>query len=334
MSDDASEPGDALDRLVRAIDEGRLPLDAEDLRAVSGSDAGLETVVRQRFDALDPSARFALLSQLIDAMNDHPGLEFTAALRAALRDDDAPVRAAAATALGSCETAAATAALLAVARSDEEEDSVRLEAVAALGEVALRHELGWADSEDAAEVIPALRRIAEDAREEAAVRAGAIAGAAVAAAGWTAPLLDDAYASSEPELRLGALRGMGRSADEAWIPVLEGALGSADEDEQIAAAAAAAEIGSEDAVPALAELLADPETGPELAAAVAAALGEIGGEEAIEQLASLQTHPEPQVRETVQDALDAAESLGGGFDFDDLGADPFGSARAWDGGGE
>ena len=333
MSDDASEPGDALARLVRAIDEGRLPLDAEDLRAVRGSGTALETVAGEQLGALDPSARFALLSRLIDAMNEHPGLEFTAVLRAALRDDDAAVRAAAATALGACETAAATGALLAAAGSDEEEDSVRLEAVAALGEVALRHELGWADSEDAGEVIPALRRIAEDAREEAAVRASAIAGVAVAAADWIPPLLDDAYDSSEPELRLGALRGMGRSADEAWIPVLEGALGAADEDEQLAAVAAAAEIGSEDAVPALVELLADPETGPELAGAVAAALGEIGGEEAVEQLASLRTHPEPQVREAVQDALDAVESLGGG-DFDDLGPDPFGRGRAWDGDGE
>ena len=332
MSEDASEPADALARLVQAIDEGRSPLDSEDLRAVSGSRADLEAVARERLDALDASARFALLSHLNEAMGDHLGLEFTAILRAALRDDDAPVRAAAATALGLCETAAATDALLATAGSDEEDDSVRLEAVASLGEVALRYELGWAGSEQADEVVPALRRIAEDAREEAAVRAGAIAGVAAAGADWIAPLLDDAYESAEPELRLGALRGMGRSADEAWIPVLEGAFSAADEDEQMAAVAAAGEIGSEEAVPALVELLSDPETGLDLVRAVAAALGEIGGEEAVEQLGSLRTHPEPEVREAVREALENAEQLGGDGDFENLAADPFGRGGTLDGG--
>lgn len=309
MSDDASDPADALGRLVAEIEAGRTPLDAGDLRVISGESGRIEGAVRERLDALDASGRFALVSELIDSMNEQAGLEFTAALRAALADEDLPVRSAAASGLGACETAGATEALLRTAGSDEEDDGVRLEAVSALGEVALRVELGWAGSEEAEGVLGALRGIAEDVREEPAVRASAIAGAAAAQADWIGPLLDDAYGSDEPELRLGALRGMGRSADEAWLPLLEGAFGAADEDERIAAVEAAGEIGSEDAVPALVDLLTEPESGTELASAVALALGEIGGEEALEQLGELRTHPEPEVRAAVAAALDAAQQL-------------------------
>lgn len=309
MSDDASDPADALARLVAAIDEGRTPLDAGDLRAISGESARVEGVARERFGTLDPAERFALVSELIDSMGEHAGLEFTAALRAAMADEDLSVRSAAASALGSCETAGATDALLRTAASDEEDEGVRLEAVSALGEVALRVELGWAESEAAGGVLAALKGIAEDVREEPAVRASAIAGAAVAQADWIGPLLDDAYGSGEPELRLGALRGMGRSADEAWLPLLEGAFGASDDDERIAAVAAAGEIGSEDAVPALVDLLSEPEAEVELVSAVALALGEIGGEEALERLAELRTHPEPEVRAAVAEALDAARLL-------------------------
>ena len=318
MSEDASEPGDAFARLTAAIDAGRQPLEGADLRALSGESEAVERVARERLAALEPAGRFAFVGQLIDSMNGLPGLEFTSVLRAALCDDDLSVRAAAATALASCETPGATEALLRAAASDEEDGAVRIEAVSALGEVALRAELGWASSERAEGVIPALRRIAEDSREEPALRAGAIAGAAVAQEEWIAPLLDDAYGSDEAELRLGALRGMGRNADDAWIPLIENAFGAADEDERMAAVEAAGEIGSEDAVPMLLDLLAEPGLDADLARAVARALGEIGGEEALEQLAALRTHPDPELRAAVAEALDEAQRIDGVFDsFDD-----------------
>ena len=53
----------------------------------------------------------------------------------------------------------------------------------ALGEVAMRLELGWASSEAADEVVDALRAIAQDVREDEEIRASAVSGVGV----WSQP---------------------------------------------------------------------------------------------------------------------------------------------------
>ena len=326
MSADASEPADALSRLVHAVGAGRDAFDPEDLHALSGLAADRSAPLRAGLNQLDADGRVALLDQLHQTMQDGGGYEFTALFAVALSDSDASVRSLATAGLGVCETADATAALLTVAQSDEEEDEVRAEAAAALGEVALRRELGWASSEGADPVVPALRAIAEDVREEEHVRAAALAGVAVVAADWVAPLIDDAFESGDPLLRIGAVQAMGRSADEAWLGLLEAALESDDEDERLAAAAATGAIASEDGVPLLTDVLEDPSADLELVCAAIRALGAIGGEEAVEQLEQLRTHPEAAARHAAQEALEEASWLDQRLDDD-----PF--AESWANGG-
>ncbi len=306
---DISDPIDALKRLIEAVEEQRYPLDREDLHAVSGLRPELEAQIRGCLDPLDDSGQFALLGALQEAMVDSGGLEFTAVFSASLQDGDLPVRGLAAAGLASCETPEATAALLTAARSTEEDDIVRAEAVTALGEVALRVELGWAASEDAGGVVGALRTIAEDVREESELRGAAIAAAAVAHEDWAAALIDEAYASDEEALRLGAIQGMGRNADPIWLPQLEAALFADRVEERSAAAAAAGELGLEDGVPMLLDLLDEDLSEIEVVVAAVRALGAIGGEEAMERLAELRTHPDEQVRETAHEALEDAALL-------------------------
>ena len=215
------------------------------------------------------------------------------------------------------ESAGATAALLEAAGSSEEDDEVRCEAVTALGEIAMRLELGWASGEGADAVVETLRGIAVDAREEETLRAAAIAAVGVISEEWVAGLIDDAFYSDSAALHLGAVQAMGRSADVVWLPLLEGAITAEDSDERIAAAQALGEIGSEDGVPILVDLFDDPTAEVEVIQAAIGALGEIGGEEAVEELERLRTHPAAAVRVAAQEALEEASWLDQSMPEDD-----------------
>lgn len=319
---DAAEPIDGLRRVVGAISSGVVELEPEDLHAVSRLTADSADIVREKIGVLQSAERFALLERLRQVGDEFGGYDFTVLFSSMLSDEDASVRTTAVSGLAQCETAGATEALLAVARSDEEEDGVRREAVMALGEVAMRVELGWASSEEADEVVGALRAIVEDAREDEELRASALSGVGVVSARWVTELIEDAFESDAAALHLGAVQAMGRNADVYWLPVLEGSLVAEDEDERLAAVQAIAEIGSEDGAPMLLELFDDPSASEELIRGAVSALGEIGSEEAVEELERLRTHPDPTVRATAQTALQEATWLD---DMSDLskGRDPF-----------
>ena len=320
---DAADPVDAFRRVILAVSSGQVELEPEDLHAVSRLSPASQTTIRERLSELESASRFALLERLREVSADFGGYDFTVLYSAMTTDDDAAVRTLAVSGLATCETAGATATLLTVARSAEEDPDVRREAVTALGEVAMRLELGWASSEAADEVVDALRAIAEDVREDEEIRASAVSGVGVVTASWVPELIEEAFESDAAALHLGAVQAMGRSADVLWLPVLEGSLVAEDEDERIAAVQAIGEIGSEDGAPMLLELFDDPSASEELLQSAVTALGEIGSEEAVEELQQLRTHPDPTVRATAQAALEEASWLD---DFDDLGAaqDPFG----------
>lgn len=323
---DEAEPLDGLRRVVGAITSGVVELEPEDLHAVSRLAAGSEDAVRQQFGELDSAERFALLDRLRQVGADFGGYDFTVFFAAMRTDEDASVRTMAVSGLALCETAGATEALLSTARSDEEETGVRREAVIALGEVAMRVELGWAASEDAGDVVDALRAMVEDEREDEELRASALSGVGVVSQSWVTELIEDAFDSDAAALHLGAVQAMGRNADVYWLPVLEGSLVAEDEDERLAAVLAIGEIGSEEGAPMLLELFDDPSASEELIRGAVAALGEIGSEEAVEELEQLRTHPDPTVRATAQSALEEATGLD---DFEDLArsGDPFGWAN-------
>ena len=176
---DAAEPLDALRRVVGAIASGQVELEPQDLHAISRLRDDSSDTVGQQLGALDAEGRFALIERLRQVGDDYGGYDFTVIFGAMTTDEDASVRTVAVTGLGQCETAGATRSLLRVAKSIEEEDAVRREAVSALGDVAMRVELGWAASEDAGDVVPSLRTIAEDATEDEELRASALSAVAV-----------------------------------------------------------------------------------------------------------------------------------------------------------
>lgn len=302
-------PGRPTDRAAEqdaafaAIASGRTDLTVEMTEALSGLDAPGRDRFRLALARLDPQARFALIERLISLEQGAPVLDFAAACLAALTDEDATVRALAASGLADYEGPDAIDPLLALAR-DDPDDSTRAEAVVALGPVALRAEFGQLAPRQRDAVVATLRGIANDTAEDPRVRAAACASVAVIDEPWVRDLIFDHLEDGDPILRLGAVQAMGRTADPYWIPTLENSMAVLDDDERATAAVAAGEIADEDAVPALSDLL-DDESGEVVLAAVEA-LGEIGGPEALEQLARLATHPEPAVRAAVQAAAEAA----------------------------
>ncbi|MYD72890.1 MAG: hypothetical protein F4Y11_01010 [Chloroflexi bacterium] len=306
---DAAEPVDGLRRVIAAVASGQIELEPDDLHAVSRLAPDSAGLVSAQLAQLESMSRFALLEQLQRIGSEFGGYDFTVVFAAMITDDDAAVRSLAVNGLAICETGGATKALLAVANSEEEDSDVRREAVTALGEVAMRLELGWASGEDADDVVDCLRTIAEDVREDDELRASAVSAVGVVTADWVPELIEEAFRSDTAALHLGAVQAMGRSADVYWLPVLEGSLVAEDEDERLAAVQAIGEIGSEDGAPMLLELFDDPSSSEELIQGAVAALGEIGSEEAIEELQQLRTHPDPTVRATVQAALEEAASL-------------------------
>ena len=316
---DVSDPIDGLRRVVTVISSGQFDLDPEDVHAVSRLSADAEPVVRELLAALDSAGRFALLERFVQIGSESGGYDFTAILATMASDEDDAVRSLAVNGLAMCETAKATETLVSVAKSEEETTEVRREAVIALGDVAMRVELGWASGEGADGVIDELRTLAEDPLEDEQIRAVAVSGVGVFEASWVRQLIEDAFQSDDAALHLGAVQAMGRSADVSWLTVLEGLLVAEDEDERLAAIQAIGEIGSEDGTPMLLELFDDASASEAQLQAAVAALGEIGGEEAVEELQQLRTHPDPTVRSVVQSAIEEATMLDSFEDLDDFG---------------
>lgn len=293
----------ALEAVFAAIKAGEFALGADQLSALSDLDGRGRAFARSAFRSLDGPARFALLDGLLTATDDQSLLDFSAICFACLDDDDGAVRARAAAGLAQGEGRETIPALLALARSDPDDD-VRGEALIALGPFALQAAVGELVVGDYEAIVSTLREIAGDVAEAGVVQASALSSVGAIDESWVQDLIYDGFESDDAAVRIGAIQAMGRSADEYWLPTLINLMAGADEDELMAAATAAGEIGSEDALAPLGELLEDEDA--EVVQAAAAALGEIGGAAAVEQLGTFTTHPDPVVRLAVQAAAEIA----------------------------
>lgn len=292
-----------LAAVFSALASGDANISSERLAALSDLDASGRAFVAPRIKALDAPARFAFLDVLIEVGEGSALLDFSAVCFDCLADDDAAMRALAASGLADHEGREAMMALVDLTRSDPD-PGVRSEAALALGSSVLRAEFGQLSDDDGTLVIESLREVASDVAEDPAVRGAALASVGVVDAAWVQDLIFDAYETGDPALRVGALQAMGRTADEYWLPTLFNAMESLDEDERAAAAIATSGIASDDAVEPLAILLEDESL--DVVQAALAALGEIGGPAAIEHMQALETHPDAMTRAVVQAALQEA----------------------------
>ena len=288
----------------------------------SGESKLLPDIARAIADLLnsvDPGLRARAASELARLAGKFPTPPASAisALAEAMESDSAaPVRAAAAQALGSLDDPEALADLAEAAAGDDD-PAVRAAALEALTELddpaALAH-LAEAIAGDADPAVrataaqaladlddpAALSQIAEAMASDSSASVRAAAAGALGSAGDPAGLSTLAEAAAgdhDPAVRAAALEALAELDDSAALPALaQAAAGDSDPMVRAAAVEALAALDDPDALDTLSEALDSDQSAP-VRAAAAGALGSLGDPEAFSQLAEAVTDDEdPRVR--------------------------------------
>lgn len=285
--------------LEELVDSGR-PLSLSKLVNLSGMRAEDLRDFRAAWDRMDAGRRRQLLAELVELAEDTAELNFDAVFLGGVTDPDDGVRLEAVRGLWEYEGRDFIQPLLHMLRRDPS-PQVRTEAALALGRYALRAEFQNLRRSDAALIDEALRDVIEDETEEPEVRGRALESVAVRSHAWVAPLIRDAYESTERALRRSAIHAMGRTCEPEWLPEVRAELSSSDPAMRFEAAMAAGSIGDPSLLPRLLELLDDDDG--EVQEAAIDALGQIGGPQAKQALQGLLRSDEERLRDAAAEAL-------------------------------
>ncbi|MCC7358218.1 MAG: HEAT repeat domain-containing protein [Anaerolineales bacterium] len=226
---------------------------------------------------------------------------FESIFRLALEDEDAEVRATAIRALWETEDATLIAPLLQFLAHDPDVQ-VRAAAGSGLGRFVYLGEVEELPTAQARRVEEALLNVVGGA-DALEVRRRALEAVAYASRPEVAPLIEAAYASSEPRLRVSAVFAMGRTAEAKWGPRVLAELNSPEPEMRYEAVRAAGELELRDAGPNLARLVSDPDT--QVREAAIWSLGQIGGELARKTLKQLRRRvTDEDERDFIDEAID------------------------------
>ena len=220
-------------------------------------------------------AQRRILIQMAEMAEDNIDLNFDAAYKLSLKEEDGSVRAAALRGLLEYEGTDLIAVLAEMLREDPDIE-VRGEAAIALGRYALEAELGHMDDKYRDVIAEVLIESAEDNDEDEGVRAKSIEALGALSGEETDNLIESIYAEDSLTLKIGAVDAMGRSCNEAWLPIVIKEMEHRAPIMRHAAAFAAGEIEDDEAVGPLQRMaIQDPDREVRLSAI--RALGEIGG---------------------------------------------------------
>jgi HEAT repeat protein len=236
-------------------------------------------------------------------------LNFGRALRVALDDDSPVVRQLAVAALWEDEGSDLRDRLTVMATADPSLD-VRTEAVAGLYRFARQAALEDGNGE-ARELRNLLVDLARPGDQPPAVRRRALESLAPLGDQQTNALIDEAFASDDPELRVSAVIAMGRTMDSGWLQHLIVELASEDVELRRESARAIGEIGDPEAVLALASAGRDPSA--DVRQAAIASLGRIGGQAATKVLRGLEQDATADELVAIETAL--SEAVGDALPF-------------------
>lgn len=250
---------------------------------------------------VDAERRRQIVARLDDLLEDNLELDFDAVFRLCLADPDSVVRARAVGGLQASEDRRLIEPLAGLLREDEDA-AVRAAAASALGRFAMLAELGELPESDAARVEEALLAAFDREGEDLAVRCRALEAISPLEKPRVEEMIRQAYRSDCLEFQVSAVYAMGRSCHPGWLPVLLKELHSPNPQLRYEAVRACAEQEAEEAVHHLVELTRDADA--EVRTSAILALGEIGGDEAKEALTQCLESDSEAVRETAQEAMD------------------------------
>ena len=255
--------------------------------------------------------RRELIDRMTELAEDNIELDFTAVLRASLRDRDSEVRAKAALGLWDSEDRTIVRPLIDLLVKDKS-STVRQAAASTLAKFAELAGEGKLVRRDAQRISDALLSVVERTDEDIETRRRAIEALASFDSERVPSIIEDAYSDSDVRLRQSAIFAMGRSSDSRWLPTVIKEMRNPDAAVRYEAATACGFLGEDDTLPYLISLLNDEDSQVQLAAV--RALGVIGGDLARRALAQAMKRGDDAIEEAAEEALATIE-----FDDDPLG---------------
>jgi len=252
-------------------------------------------------------------------------MDFSAALRIAMRDTDADVRATAITGLDEDEDVRLIPQLSEILEHDTAA-VVRAAAARTLAHFVLMGELDKILPHAFETVCTALLKAHNNLDEDLNVRRGALEALGYTNLHGTPGMIEAAYAHPEEKMRISAVLAMGRSADKRWAKIVSRELLSPLPEMRYEATRACGELALPEAIPTLVELADDVNL--DIQQMALWALGQIGGKQAQRTLAQYVEADNPVLRRIAHDALEELEFFHG-----DL-ATFFGPPTEFDGAGE
>ena len=309
-----------LNTLLEELGKGDQMPKRESLYLLSNLDADDTASVQAAWPELLVELRRHLVATLVEAAEADFEVNFGAVFRIGLDDQDAEVRKTAIEGLWEDQDVRLVPTL--ALRLKDEEASVRAAAATSLGRFVLLGELGKIRPAPFTQAYEALLATCQDNTEHFDVRRRALESLSYVDAEDIVALIREAYAAPEEKVRVSAVFAMGRSADAQWGPRVKQELFSPNPEMRYEAAWACGELQLSDTVPELEELTEDVD--PEVQEAALWALGQIGGDKAREILQRHCSAESESTRLAAEAALDELEFLHGDLAdfFDRLAKEP------------
>lgn len=313
------------DLLRRLIQDPDLP-SLQALVALSDLSRTDQTRVREQWGMIPVARRRQVIRTLVAEAEENLDVQLGRLLRVALADEDAEVRRMAIAGLWEDSEPDLVTLFVQMVYNDAEAP-VRAAAAQALGLFVLAGELDELDASLAMRAEEALLGVLQNEYEPAIVRASALESVAFSGEVGIRQLIEDGYYSPQAELRASALVAMGRSADVRWRSIVRAELHNPDAAMRAAAAEACGELEVKSALRGLILLLEDDELAVRIAAITA--LGRIGDKEGREALRILEESDIPEEAEAAGLALEEMLFYGEGgnmalFDENELDTDTAG----------
>ncbi|MEA3459134.1 MAG: HEAT repeat domain-containing protein [Chloroflexota bacterium] len=292
---------------LRCITE-QTPISTSDLYGLSGMGEKEMKRFVQAWSKVPIERRRRILKLLVELTEFSFVVDFGAAFRLCLTDEDAKVRKTAIEGLWEDKDVVLMDTLVRMLKNDPSAQ-VRATAATALGRFVLLGELGKLKTGFQASAEEALLEAIHSDSQALEVRRRAVESIACSGRQEVRSIIEAAYHHEHEKMRVSAVFAMGRSADPYWSETVIAELASPDSEMRYEAACACGELEVPDLVPYLAALIRDPDR--EVQEASIWALGHVGGNEAQRILEECYEDGDEYLCEAAEKALEYLEFMRG-----------------------
>jgi HEAT repeat protein len=297
----------SVDKLLQKLIADENPASLQELGALSDLSIPAWQRVRGLWSAIPEARRWQTVKDLVEASYADIQLELGRFLRVTIEDESDRVRAMAIHGLGEDVNEDLISPFVHMLNYDPSAP-VRAAAATALGAFVLAGELEEIDSIQAMRAEEALLSVLHSETEALEVQCRALESVAFSSEAGIRQLIEDAYYSPYEEMQISSLVAMGRSADTRWRATAQTELENSSPEVRAEAARACGELEARAAVEDLLVLLTDEEKSVRLAAIFA--LGRLGGRAAEDALNTMLLSEDEDEVEAAEEALEEVVFFG------------------------